>query len=126
MTEHDILNGCRYWCIEKSIEKLAAVSDVAKSFIGKKLCVYPITGLYENNNRNEDFNFHPNGKCGCIEMNDEYLFGIRCDHFMWADGELEYRPFCKTEATEENGLNNCVMVYGNHKGHLEIYLVYVL
>ena len=128
MNRNNILKGQRYSEIEKSIEKLSTVSDVAKSFIGKTLCVYPVVGMFaENDNYCEDFNFHPNGKCGCVEMNDDYLFGIRCNHFMWADGKLEYPPFYETdEDTVKNGWDDCVMIYGNHKGILEIYFVYVL
>ena len=125
MSGHDIMTGQRYHGLEKSVERLATVSDVAKGFIGKTLCIYPVTGFSaEGNKFYDEFNFHPNGKCGCIEMDDDYLFGIRCDHFMWADGELEYRPFYLTKDEEDS--DRCVMVYGNHKGSLEIYLVYVL
>ena len=128
MMANENLNGQRYRCIEDDPSgKLIAVSDVAKSFIGKKLYVYPITGFGAKGDKcYDEFNFHPNGKCGCIEMNDDYLFGIRCNHFMWADGYLEHRPFYQTESSEENPLNDCIMIYGNHKGRLEIYLVYVL
>lgn len=45
MNRNNILKGQRYSKIEKSIEKLSTVSDVAKSFIGKTLCVYPVVGM---------------------------------------------------------------------------------
>lgn len=48
---------------------------------------------------------------GCITLNDDSKFGIRCNHFMWAEGWIE---------GAEN--NHAILVYGNHKGGLEIVL----
>ena len=64
--------------------------------------------------------FHPNGKCGCIEVNDDYMFGIRCNHLMWAEGYIEgTEPF--TDDCEEKDV---ILVYGNHKGYFLVFLLY--
>ncbi len=49
---------------------------------------------------------------GCITLNEESMFGIRCNHLMWAEGWIE---------GAEN--NQTILVYGNHKGVLEIALL---
>ena len=49
---------------------------------------------------------------GCITLNEESMFGIRCNHFMWAEGWIE---------GSEN--NHAILVYGNHKDVLEIVLL---
>ena len=49
---------------------------------------------------------------GCITLNDKSMFGIRCNHLMWAEGWIE---------GAEN--NHAILVYGNHKGVLEIVLL---
>ena len=48
--------------------------------------------------------FHPNGRTGCINLDDSYFFGIRCDHLIWMDGMCEER--CCPAIT----------LVGNHKG----------
>lgn len=50
-----------------------------------------------------DIMFHPNGNTGCILANDDYMFGIRCDHLIWIEGESEV-------------FGRGYMVVGNHKG----------
>lgn len=55
--------------------------------------------------------FHPNGDCGCILSDDEYVFGIRCNHLIWMDGEDEHH-------------GPAVLVVGNHKGCLVMSLLY--
>ena len=52
----------------------------------------------------EPLSFHPNGKCGCVDMGDDYIFGIRCGHLIWFEGKCEY-PDCEA-----------IIVCGNHKG----------
>lgn len=93
------------------LELLAEHSPVAKD-------IYD-SGNYKIHCINkEECNFHPNGDCGCIELNDDYLGNIhneevwlRCDHLMWCDGWVE------------NEDNNCVLLYGNHKGSFTMYLI---
>ena len=45
--------------------------------------------------------FHPNN-AGCIELFDDYFFGIRCDHLVWID----YNDFQSYHT----------LLIGNHKG----------
>ena len=47
--------------------------------------------------------FHPNGKTGCITVDDSYIFDIRCDHLVWIEGYSEV-------------FGNGYLVIGNHKG----------
>lgn len=49
--------------------------------------------------------FHPNGNVGCIKAHDEYAFGIRCDHLIWIEGEIENMRCQKA-----------ILLIGNHKG----------
>lgn len=79
---------------------LAKYSDMANEMVASERNVYVIEGRDING-----YDFHPTGNCGCIELNDEYMFGIRCDHFMW------------TEFWSEDDFN-VILVYGNHKGEL--------
>lgn len=48
--------------------------------------------------------FHPNGRCGCINVADDYIYGIRCDHLIWMDGWFE------------GCLSPGILLIGNHKG----------
>lgn len=54
--------------------------------------------------------FHPNGRVSCIEANDEYVFGIRCDHLIVMDGRLD------VEFVDEKNGTPSILLYGNHKG----------
>jgi hypothetical protein len=56
--------------------------------------------------------FHPNGECGCISLFDEYMFGIRCNHLMWAEGWLE-----------DEDQSDAILIYGNHKGEVVTKLI---
>lgn len=47
--------------------------------------------------------FHPSGNTGCIVSNDEYIFGIRCNHLIWIEGWSEV-------------FGSGYFVVGNHKG----------
>lgn len=94
------------------MEKLAEHSDMAKEMLKKidKVVINPVltyeecdTGCY----------FHPNGHCGCVILNDDYLFDMRCDHFMWAEGWHE-------------GYDDSILIYGNHKGNLIIKEIMVI
>lgn len=78
--------------------------------------------------------FHPDGRSGCILMNDEYFLDIRCDHLMWMDGWLEPNDLIladgacdKIEEIEDSGYNAeipAVLIVGNHKGCLYVRLLY--
>ena len=52
----------------------------------------------------QGFGFHPNGRIGCINLNDDCFMGIRCNHIMWMDGWCE--GLCCPAIT----------LVGNHKG----------
>lgn len=70
-----------------------------------------------------DTSFHPNGKCGCVELDDDYLFGIRCNHLIWIDGRCEgIEPFWTKEDHEE-GKYESILLIGNHKGLVETRLL---
>lgn len=86
----------------EDIEKLALCSEMANKY-GRN---YEIVDFSDFKDRHEDLTFHPNGNCGCLLLNDDYAFGIRCDHLMWAEGTFEY----------ENG--DAILIWGNHKGIL--------
>ena len=75
--------------IEKSLIILAEHSEVANKIVDKKL---PLTLRIREVDGSlpeilpfhlNDLTFHPTGKCGCIELKDEEMFGIRCNHLMW-------------------------------------------
>ena len=95
------------------IELLAVSSEMAKNY-GKN---YEVINF--ENGLSEEFSFHPNGKSGVILLNDDYFFNIRCDHLMWAEGFVE-----GTESFMQ-GIkgNDAILVYGNHKGCLEVELL---
>lgn len=122
------------------LEKLAEVSDMAKLFVDNEKC--ELTEIFNMGETNEpDFSFHPNGKCGCIELHDDYLFGIRCDHLMWAEGLCEGMESCFRDVdysngeVDENGFavmsetyskttGNTILLYGNHKGSFYMKLLH--
>lgn len=99
--------------IDESIVKLANVCEYAKQFVEKGN--YEIFDIRNANGSYKDcISFHPNGKCGCIEMNDDDIFGIRCGHLIWAEGACEgIEPFLN-----EKDEKTVILVYGNHKGTL--------
>lgn len=125
-----------------SIELLAKQSDLARRICKRGYCTS--TTIFEEDDYmfNNQFGFHPNGKCGCIKTNDKYIFDIRCEHLMWAEGYVEYN-LCNDEenlvwneslnnngqlVTKENMYyegapfddrvyeGNAILIYGNHKG----------
>ena len=55
--------------------------------------------------------FHPNGRTGCINLDDSYFFGIRCGHLMWMDGWCE-GPCCPA-----------ITLVGNHKGGIVLKVI---
>ena len=105
--------------IEESIVKLAVVSKYAKQFVEKGdyeiFDIRNFDGVYK-----DCLSFHPNGNCGCIEVNDDEMFGIRCNHLIWAEGFCEsIEPFL----IGKNG-KTVILVYGNHKGTLVVKMLF--
>ncbi len=85
--------------------KLAKQSTMAFKHLLDDVEVITLTEVDEDSDFNpEDCSFHPNGKCGCIALDDDYIFGIRCNHLIWFEGDCE-NPEC-----------DAIMVCGNHKG----------
>lgn len=102
-----LTNKDLYYNFDISFKELSEVSDVAKLYYDKKCRIY----VY--NTSEDEEGFHPTGKCGCLEVYDDYRFGIRCDHLMWAEGWNEFYS-----VTDKNGncIDNTLYIYGNHKG----------
>ena len=100
------------------IQKLAEKSEMVKKALSEKrnFNLFTLYQLQEGLlcNPHNEFSLHPNGNCGCIELDDDYMFGIRCDHLMWSE--------CWCEGVEgfwdENNLDedDIILIYGNHKG----------
>ena len=101
--------------IARDYTKLSQVSEVAMKLKGKPYKLITIRYWLKDGVYSDLLTFHPNGKCGCVLLDDEYMFGIRCDHLMWADGTIEgtFEPFIN-----DNTLDDAVLLYGNHKGQL--------
>ena len=98
----------RFYRYEDSFKKLSDVSDVAKLYYkGYDFFFYTIT-------EGDEEGFHPTGKCGCVELKDTYFLGICCNHFMWAEG---WNEFYYIEDENGNFIDNCLYIYGNHKGN---------
>lgn len=95
------------------IEKLAEVSEMAE-YLKKQ--------QFEVIDLKDAVSFSPNGKCGYIEANDDYIFDIRCDKLMWAEGNCEGTEWF-WELSDRGGEYNSILIYGNHKGILKIKLV---
>jgi len=123
-------------------KKLATVSKMAKNNLD---CDVEVVELNQGDYLKylNEFSFHPNGNTGCILSNDDYMFGIRCDHLIWIEGwcegvekfwtekDDEYRAKAysrEPKFTEHLGYDvrdivdcedrvyNAIMVLGNHKG----------
>lgn len=121
---------------KQDLEKLASVSDMAKLFTNNERC--EIVDIVDLGVMHEpEFSFHPNGKCGCIELIDDNMFGIRCNHLMWAEGSCEGVEHCfknyETELEDDEyypddpyfkTIENTILLYGNHKGMLRMYLLF--
>lgn len=112
----------------KDIEKLKLCSEMAK----KHGDDYEIIDVFEYQKNNmDDLSFHPNGNCGCILLDDDYAFGIRCDHLMWAEGNCEGIECFWTKNDHDaadtketlHEMYNSILVYGNHKGSLYVKLL---
>ena len=70
----------------------------------------------------EQFSFHPNGNTGCIQVDDDYIFGIRCNHLIWMEGYCEGVEFW----WEENDRKwDSILICGNHKGYFRIKMIVI-
>ena len=67
-----------------------------------------------------------------METFDDYVFGIRCDHLMWAEGNCEgIEPFWSMRDREYASDDDrdfvlkykSILVFGNHKGILMTKLI---
>lgn len=114
----------------EDIEKLALCSEMAKKY-GSSYELVEIADCFGY--KVDDLTFHPNGKSGCILLDDDYAFNIRCDHLMWAEGWCEPNEKFWTENDHkiaekkfelgEHDVYNTILIYGNHKGSLYIKLL---
>lgn len=102
----------------EDLRKLGESSPLAKQFVQLNILEHCKIADIDSKSL-EEFTFHPNGDCGCISLLDDYMFGIRCDHLMWSDGDCEgTEPFL-------NGNKPAILVYGNHKGIFMMKLIYI-
>ena len=119
---------------DESLLELAKQSKMFREHFKNKKNKFTIVNLYSNVETIDttELSFHPNGQCGCIELDDDNLLGIRCNHWMWAEGTCEgIENFWKdcdrdfwyfhTEFVKEP--YQAIMFYGNHKGTLVIKLL---
>ena len=106
--------------------RLAKHSPMAYKLLLHEVEVVDLANSDEEPDFNQDeLSFHPNGKCGCIRMGDDYLFGIRCDHLMWMEGNCEgvesfWRKEDDLDLTAEDPITTgyfSIIVSGNHKGY---------
>lgn len=113
--------------------KLAKQSKMAFKHLDNDFEVIPIANIDDEPVFNqEDLTFHPNGKCGCISVGDDYIFGIRCEHLIWFEGNCEglesfwTEKDCTYPTKCDNPLNHvchAIMICGNHKGNYQQKLI---
>ena len=103
----------------ESLMKLSEYSDVVKQVLSKgsnNLVNVHITRFRESRHV-KPVSFSPNGNCGCIELNGDHAFGIRCNKLIWIEGSIE-----ETKRYAVN-LRKALLVYGSHNGVLESRLI---
>lgn len=110
------------------IGRLSSQSEMFREFmkITKEvdiIDIYDYDGNIGKDIEGETFSFHPNGKCGCLLLDDSYFGGISCDHWMWAEGNCEGTERFWNEKEHELGEYEAIMFYGNHEGSLVIKLL---
>lgn len=116
---------------------LRMFSPVARNNAGKKFFIF------EFEEDGDDFGpydiFHPKDATGVIQLRDDYMFGLRCDHLVCIDGVshlyginlhydnndsvkanecLEYLAEVKGECA-----HNSILLIANHKGSLVLRLI---
>ncbi len=114
-------NEIHSWGINNSdLIRLAESSHLARYFLTcteqesmecKFFNIRGFDGVYKGS-----LDFHPTGACGCIYLPDTYLFGIRCEHLMWAEGYCEY---CWYIPSYISATDRSILIYGNHKGEFK-------
>lgn len=106
----------------KDLEKLAKRSVMASKFVTSDF--ETLDPMDDKKINPMDFSFHPSGNCGCIELGDDYMFGIRCNHLIWMEGWTEGTERFWTQediiaagaAKDFENSFNTILVCGNHKG----------
>lgn len=100
---------------DPEMEKLAKLSTLARKMYEKNVH-YKVHTIIDWNKfptnqqmsylseTGESIGFHPTGPCGCILLNDEYFYDIRCEHLIFIEGW-----------TEGYGCD-AILLIGNHKG----------
>lgn len=100
---------------DPEMEKLAKLSTLARKMYEKNVH-YKVHTIIDWNKfptnqqmsylseTGESIGFHPTGPCGCILLDDEYFYGIRCEHLIFIEGW-----------TEGCG-GDSILLIGNHKG----------
>ena len=115
--------GC-IWLNPKDIEKLAMVSETARKY-GNNYDVIPMEDYTIE--QDDELSFHPNGKCGCLSLDDGYAFGIRCNHLIWVEGHCEgIEHFWKKSDEPDDDSDwsfNTILLIGNHKGGLRQHIL---
>ena len=129
--------------IDYDFKTLAFCSEMAQNALQQKkkievVDIYdPLECIEYNFNKNdvcfptlsklqEQFSFHPNGNTGCIHINDDYIFDIRCNHLIWIEGECEGVEFWwKEKDFEEEGYPKSILICGNHKGYFKIKMIVI-
>lgn len=110
----------------EKLEEFFKASPLAKEIFSKN---YTVMKVYDGGvPYGNQCSFHPNGKCGCIELHDECLIegvDIRCNHLMWCEGWIEAAD-AFDEWTEDTDAfdGKAILLYGNNKGSLEAVIVY--
>lgn len=112
--------------LENDLLKLAKCSVMANRLMSCKVELISLeTNFREKLSFNQDdFAFHPNGNCGCIRMGDDYIFGIRCDHLMWMEGNCEGTEsfwngndhLAAESADDTDDVFCTILITANHKG----------
>lgn len=117
--------------LEYDFKELAICSEMAQDALLEKK-EWELVNLYEDlemdgeegcyfgKKENIEFSFHPNGMSGCLNIDDDYRFGIRCNHLIWVEGWCEgYEEWWRKEEQKFNA----ILLMGNHKGHFMMKLV---
>ena len=99
----------KFESIIEDLKELSKYSDVAKKMVKdtdeNHVLFFFEPEIWEGNS------FHPQ-KSGCLELDDWYMFGIRCNHLVWVEGY-----------SEEDCDLGTIYLMGNHKGELKLYCI---
>jgi len=113
----------------EDISRLMMCSEMARKYGDN----YEIIDLdeYRQHHRPEELAFHPNGNCGSLFCGgDKYIFGIRCLHLIWTEGNCEGQEdfwnkgdYLGAEIRDFSDIYNAILINGNHKGELKTKLL---